>query len=308
MARVKELAYVVYETRDLAAWEGLAVGLLGMQIGSKTADGLSLRTDEKAHRWLFERGSGDDQVASGYAVDDDQDLDAIVAKLKASGFEATEGDSALAASRKVDRIVVTSDPMGNRVELVTGLADAATPFRSELVPGGYLTGACGAGHQFVLTKKIEREDYMNYYHGILGFRISDRIVQEIAPGLVADAMFLHCNPRHHTIALGELPHDKKIHHFMVQVNDRTDFGTAWDRCLSNGHPFLMTLGGHPNDQMFSFYLETPSGFALEVGWGGLTIDDEATWQFQTYDRLESWGHHPQDRELAWLQECTRVQA
>ena len=46
---------------------------------------------------------------------------------------------------------------------------------------------------------------------------------------------------------------------------------------------------HPNDQMLSFYARTPSGFAVEVGWGGRKVDD-ATWQVRTYDRTSTWGH------------------
>jgi len=56
-------------------------------------------------------------------------------------------------------------------------------------------------------------------------------------------------------------------------------------------PFEMTLGMHPNDHMFSFYVRTPSGMNVEYGWGGLVID-EATWQVQHLDKLSSWGHRP----------------
>ena len=70
-----------------------------------------------------------------------------------------------------------------------------------------------------------------------------------------------------------------------------DVGMAWDRCLQAGQPFEMTLGMHPNDNMFSFYVKTPSGFAVEYGWGGLLIDDD-TWEVQTLDRLHWWGHRP----------------
>jgi len=70
----------------------------------------------------------------------------------------------------------------------------------------------------------------------------------------------------------------------------------------------MTLGGHPNDRMFSFYVKTPSGFAIEYGWGGLTIDDEETWVVRTYDKLDIWGHFPPDRELGWLQQAKAKQA
>ena len=309
MPGIKELAYVVYEVSDLNAWEHFGVKLMGMQTGERSDGGLTLRNDAKAHRWILTQGPADDLAVSGYEVDSDAALDGLVAKLRAAGLAAAEGDAGLAAARKVDRIVVTADPMGNRIELVTNLANAPAPFRSEVLVGQFFTGACGAGHQFILTKHVPQQEAMNFYHDVLGFRISDRIVAEIAPGMVADAMFLHCNPRHHTIALGEMPHPKKTHHFMLQVTERQDVGYAWDRCLKAGQPLEMTLGSHPNDHMLSFYVKTPSGFALEYGWGGLTIDDDSAWQVKTYDCLDDWGHFNPAKELALLQQgLTKTQA
>lgn len=291
MTGVKELAYVVYEASDLADWERFSSELLGMQVGGRDAETLTLRTDEKAYRWLVQRGPADDLVASGYEVGSSAALDRIIERVRAAGLVITEGDAALAAARRVDRIAVTADPMGNRIELVTGFADAEVPFHSNVLLGGFVTGAGGAGHQVLLSKGVAREDYLAFYQGLLGFRISDLIVEELAPGIVADLIFLHCNPRHHSLALGDMPHPKRTHHFMVEVADIRDVGLAYDRCLDAGQPFEMTLGMHPNDQMFSFYVRTPSGFAVEYGWGGLLIDDD-TWQVQTLDRLHSWGHRP----------------
>lgn len=291
MTRVKELAYVVYEASSLGDWEHFAVELLGMQLADKTADAVAFRTDEKVHRWLVRQGPADDLAASGYEVESDAALDAIAARLAAAGVEVEEGGAALAASRKVDRILVTADPMGNRVELVTGFADAGTPFRSDVLLGGFVTGDGGAGHQVLLSKGVARETYLAFYEGLLGFRISDTIVEELAPGVVADLIFLRCNPRHHSVAFGDMPHPKRTHHFMVEVTDIRDVGTAYDRCMDAGQPFEMTLGMHPNDHMFSFYVQTPSGFSVEYGWGGLLVDDE-TWQVKTLDRLHSWGHRP----------------
>ncbi|MFC3986557.1 VOC family protein [Streptosporangium jomthongense] len=291
MPRVKELGYVVYEVSDLADWEHFGVELLGMPIGERTGTGFTLRTDEKAHRWIVTEGPADDLVATGYEVVDAAELDALVEKVRAAGIEVAEGDPALAAARKVERIFVTADPMGNRIELVTGLAEAATPFESAKLLGGFVTGAGGAGHQVLLAHDVPRETYLGFYIDLLGFKVSDIIVEEVTPGVVADLIFLHCNGRHHTVAFGDLPSPKRTHHFMVEVTDIRDVGRAYDRCMDTKQPFEMTLGMHPNDHMFSFYVFTPSGFSVEYGWGGLIIDDE-TWEVRTLDKLHSWGHRP----------------
>ncbi|MDS0862915.1 VOC family protein [Burkholderia pseudomultivorans] len=290
MSTVTELGYVGIEASDLAEWERFGVELLGMQRASRTDTSLSLRMDGKAHRWIVEAGSADDLAFTGYGCETDADLDAIVARLRAAGTEVDEGDAALATARKVRRIAVTADPLGNRVELYVGLADADTPFASGRLVSGFVTGAGGAGHQVLMERGMDRQVLVDWY-GLLGFRITDVIDQQLAPGIVASVTFMRCNGRHHTVALANMPFPKRMHHFMVEVGDMNDVGLAYDRCMDAKQRFEMTLGLHPNDRMFSFYVRTPSDFNVEVGWGGLMIDD-ATWQVQHLDRLSTWGHRP----------------
>lgn len=291
MTRVKELAYVVYEVSSLDDWERFGVSLLGLQAGTRTNDTLTLRTDDKAHRWICVAGPADDVAATGYEVAGDDELEALAGALRAAGADVTEGDAALAAARKVDRILLTSDPLGNRLELVTNLADAGTPFESAVMLGGFVTGAGGAGHTVVIDHGADRDKVLAFYTDVLGFAVSDFIDEEVAPGIVASVAFLHCNGRHHTVAFAGMPFGKKVHHVMTEVSDIRDVGLAYDRCMDARQPFEMTLGMHPNDKMFSFYVRTPSGFNVEYGWGGLVID-EATWQVKHLDKLSTWGHRP----------------
>jgi hypothetical protein len=82
---------------------------------------------------------------------------------------------------------------------------------------------------------------------------------------------------------------KRIHHIMVECADHNDVGLAYDRCQRAGVPIMMELGHHPNDKMFSFYMISPSGFAIEYGAGGIVVDD-ATWTVKHYTELSDWGH------------------
>lgn len=51
---------------------------------------------------------------------------------------------------------------------------------------------------------------------------------------------------------------------------------------------------HPNDQMFSFYLETPTGFQVEVGYGDVVVGED--WANDTvYGQITAWGHQPVTR-------------
>jgi biphenyl-2,3-diol 1,2-dioxygenase len=125
------------------------------------------------------------------------------------------------------------------------------------------------------------------YVNEFGFRVSDHIDWDDA-----HATFLHCNPRHHSLALVNECFGMKggqVHHMMIETTSLDDVGRAYDLIRKNGIPLALTLGRHTNDHMTSFYCGSPSGFAIEYGWGGRLIDD-AVWQAGQYDSPSIWGH------------------
>jgi hypothetical protein len=64
-----------------------------------------------------------------------------------------------------------------------------------------------------------------------------------------------------------------------------------------------TLGRHSNDFMTSFYANTPSGFFVEYGWGGRSIDPQNWTAAEMTCGPSLWGH---DRN--WLPPEGRAQA
>jgi 2,3-dihydroxybiphenyl 1,2-dioxygenase len=161
------------------------------------------------------------------------------------------------------------------------------PFVPARPMSGFMTGALGFGH--VVLRSESPAESVKLLTDALGFRISDYI---------GTMVFLHCNPRHHSIAFqprsvdSPRSRDKKMWHFMVETNVLDDVGTALDLAVKTGAPLATGMGRHSNDQMVSFYVMTPSGFEIEYGWGGRLIDD-ATWQVQRHDRGSLWGHKVQ---------------
>lgn len=290
MTSVTELAYIGIEASDLDAWQSFAVDLLGMHVAERNDSVLRLRLDDRVHRIIVRKGAADDLSFSGYECSNSAQMDSLIEVLVTNGATVEEGEAALAAARGVDRIAVTQDPHGNRLELVVGLAVADSPFGPTATRSGFFTETGGAGHMF-LNSKGDRQAMIDFY-ALLGFQMSDYIDQEIAPGMVLEGAFTHCNPRHHTLAFANMPFPKTLHHFMVEVNDMMDVGLAYDRVLAAGQPLELTLGVHSNDRMFSFYVRTPSGFSIEYGWGGLLIEDDQKWDVVTYDRTSDWGHRP----------------
>ena len=297
MTSVLELGYLGIEASDLPAWEHFAVEILGLQRADGSHAGqLGLRIDDRAQRILITQGSADDMSYVGYDCGDDAGLEAIVERLRGAGNVVEACDAQTAASRGVRRLFATSDPRGSRIELYVDLARAATPFHSDLVSSGFFTANGGLGHTFFPAAHAT----MRPFYELLGFRLSDYIQQEIAPGMLMDAAFMHCNGRHHTVAFAAFPYPKKLHHLMLEVNNRIDVGLAYDRVLAARLPLESTMGMHPNDLMFSFYAKTPSGFAIEFGAEGRLIEDDASWEVQTYDRLSIWGHKPPAEVVAGL--------
>jgi 3,4-dihydroxy-9,10-secoandrosta-1,3,5(10)-triene-9,17-dione 4,5-dioxygenase len=146
----------------------------------------------------------------------------------------------------------------------------------------------GMGHAVFFVDDLDAT--MAFYTTLLGFRISDYVTMGRTR-----LGFLHCNPRHHSLAFLHAPGGRKrAHHFMMQLQDINTMGRTYDVVEAGAAPLLTTLGQHSNDQMVSFYMRNPSGFGVEYGWGGLEIDD-ACWQVQTLEGGSTWGHKPAPR-------------
>lgn len=294
MADISSLGYLCLATNKLADWEAFAVEILGMSAVRDPRDGaLALRMDELEQRLRIEPGDDDDLVAVGWQLETADALEAYVRELAARGILTTAGDAALTASRHVEQLYVCTDPDGIRHEFFYGPAHAAQAFRSPLLRSGFVTGDLGVGHYVSAVKDYAKT--LAFHRDGLGLKVSDRIRAPLMTPhgeLPFDATFFHtATGRHHSFATAALPFPKRIHHIMVEVSDFNDVGLAYDRCLAAGVPIMMGLGHHPNDGMFSFYVITPSGFAIEFGHGGCVVDDQ-TWQVRTYSQLSDWGHAP----------------
>ena len=100
------------------------------------------------------------------------------------------------------------------------------PFHSPCPISGFVTGDQG-GHAVLSVENLEAS--MRFYCDVLGMRESDYIT--ISRGGVSfDIGFLHCNPRHHTIALAEGNGPKRLLHLMVQVDALDDVGSTYYLC------------------------------------------------------------------------------
>jgi 2,3-dihydroxybiphenyl 1,2-dioxygenase len=288
MNEIRGLGYIGLEVKDVAAWEAFATNLLGLQLSGHEADGtIRLRLDEYANRVSVHPGSADDLQYVGWEVADAGDLQSFSDRLRAAGIDVKIESSEHNRSRNAREVVSFVDPEGLRHEAFYGpLLLPEAPFNSPRPISGFVTGEQGCGH--VVLQAVDPIAYAKFFTDVLGFRISDYIDTQTPRGTVS-LVFLHCSPRHHSLAIGTRMSPGRLNHIMFEVRDVDDVGITYDLAQRSGHNITATLGRHTNDRMLSFYVATPAGFSIEYGWGGIAVND-AEWHVRRYERPSVWGH------------------
>jgi 3,4-dihydroxy-9,10-secoandrosta-1,3,5(10)-triene-9,17-dione 4,5-dioxygenase len=160
------------------------------------------------------------------------------------------------------------------------------PLHTPLV-SGFVTGAMGMGHAVVAAPDMAAS--MRFWTEVLGMRVRSSMRVPMGPDQSMWVRFLGCNPRHHTIALMESDFPGELVHFMLEVETIDDVGMLLDRCAAKGVALQAGLGRHTNDRVLSTYLVGPEDAAVEVGTGGVRVDD-ATWTSDEITKVSFWGH------------------
>jgi 3,4-dihydroxy-9,10-secoandrosta-1,3,5(10)-triene-9,17-dione 4,5-dioxygenase len=286
---IRGLAYVVAQHRDPGVWRQFGERTLGMQARDGPDGTLWLRLDERACRIVVEPGADDRYVASGWEVPDEAAFEDALRELVEAGIDVQRGDGALVRRRSCLDVAWFVDPSGNRHELALGFR---TDFSRFVSPTGttFVTGDLGMGHTALPAPNFDAT--WQFLRDTMGFRLSDLMRHSAGPGSPpARIYFLHCNcARHHSLAIAEMPSASGCIHMMLEVPDMDEIGRAIDRARQQGVKLRATLGRHVNDRMISFYIETPSGFALEYGCGGRVVDD---WRGNIVHETTApslWGH------------------
>jgi 3,4-dihydroxy-9,10-secoandrosta-1,3,5(10)-triene-9,17-dione 4,5-dioxygenase len=290
---IRSLGYLRVEATDVDAWREFGVKVLGMVAGrGPDPSAAYLRMDDLPARIVVVPGSRDRLAASGWEVADPAALERVAAALEEAGAAVKPASADELAERRVAGMIGVDDPAGNRLEIFCG---AALDTRPAISPYGnrFVTGGQGMGH--VVLPARDDAAGLRFYTEVLGFRLRDsmRLIPETLGLPPSDRplwmRFLGCGPRHHSVALAPIPAPTGLIHLMVETASLDDVGLAMDRCAKNKAPMISTLGRHANDQMISFYVRTPSGFDIEYGTGGCTVDDD-TWVARQTTAHSVWGH------------------
>jgi 2,3-dihydroxybiphenyl 1,2-dioxygenase len=293
---ITALGYIGIKSSHLDQWSRMATDLLGMQRVDRAGKVHAYRLDDRKQRLIVDGSSDAGLAVMGWEVATSAELDRLAGRLDDHGIRVTRGSRALADERHVSELISFSDPAGNLLEVFCEPELASDPFRPGRPISGFRTGALGMGHAVLNVEDIEA--LLPFYRDLLRFKVSDF-------GLTPYKLyFFHVNGRHHSFAMVGSGR-KALHHFMVEVGSLDDVGQGYDLAQLEEGRIAYGLGRHTNDHMTSFYVNTPSGFFIEYGWGGRVIDPE-TWQpHETFDGPSLWGHerlHMPDEQRKRLRE------
>jgi biphenyl-2,3-diol 1,2-dioxygenase len=284
-----KLGYLAMQTRHRDRWLKFNDDVLGLPQVDNADGSIGLQLDGARQRLMLAPGAKDDVLAVGLEFADDTALEMLQRKLAAAGVMVEAGTAELAAARGVRRLLCFADPVGTHLVAFADPAPAERAFASGFFPHGFETGDTGFGHVVLAVKDIEAAE--RFYCGLLGFAVTERLKTKLGPVEVR-GIFLHCNRRHHSLALFAIPASRRLHHFMLQAHDITDVGRALERFEQHRVPFSLGLGQHPApDSTVSFYAATPSGFDIEIGAAGHEIEPVG-WQERQLLQVSSWGHKP----------------
>ena len=193
-----------------------------------------------------------------------------------------EGSADLARDRAVLELITLEDPAGNPLEIFHGpRVDTHLPFHpGRRMFGRFLTAEGGLGHMII---KHDDLDETWAFYSLLGMRGGVEYQIPLPGGQVLEAMFMDCGERDHSLAFG-LPAKGRINHIMFEVDNLDDVMFTYAK-VKDRYPIAIDLGKHANDQMFSFYCESPSGFNVEIGYAGERAKHQSQYHVQ-----DTYGH------------------
>ena len=280
-ATITGLGYLGVQSPRAAAWREYGPAVLGLQVADEAPAGaVHLRADDRAYRLAIGPGEPEGFAYMGWELPHAEAYEAAVERVEKTGVSIQRGSDAEAALRCVRQMVWFRDPDGFRHELFYGQFASAHSFAPGRPHHGFVTGDHGLGHLAIGVRDLEAS--RRFYLDVLGFSVTDEMDAHFR------ILFLHTNPRHHSIAAVEVP-NPGLFHLMLQTRELDDVGVALDRCEALEYPVRRTLGRHPNDRTVSCYLGTPSGFDIELGWG--PIDVVPGEHVTTVEKSASlWGH------------------
>jgi len=292
---IRSLGYIGVHSQKLAEWRSFACDVMGLEDVSSRCDAgpgeAYFKLDDHPYR-LFVTPGDDERVAvCGWDTHSEDGLREVANAFEQAGVTFNWGDEALIAKRKVQNLLCFTDPAGNHHEAFWGVVSDFRAFNSTTGVAGFITGEQGMGHIVLPAPNFDATT--QFFTDVLGFGLSDLMKIRFTPDPeepVKRLWFMHCNARHHSLGLFEMPMPTGCVHLMLEAKDVDEVGRCNDRRIAAGVKLTGTLGRHANDHMVSFYMRSPSGFDVEYGAEGRTISDWSDYAVFESTVASFWGH------------------
>jgi 2,3-dihydroxyethylbenzene 1,2-dioxygenase len=264
---VTELGYLGFSVSDGEAWKKYACETVGMELDDRgEANRFHLRMDQWSRRITIDVTGEDDLSYVGWRVATPDKLEEMALTLKGAGVDFTWGSEEETQERNVLGLIKLVSPGGIPTEIFhTPQVDVGKPFHpGRPMYGRFLTGDQGIGHCILNEPDVQKA--LEFYK-LLGMSGGVNYKLAMPNGMIAQPVFMHCNDRQHSLAFGLGPMEKRFNHLMIEYTDLDDVGLVHDNIRKQGIDVALQLGKHANDQAYTFYAATPSGWLLEMGWG-----------------------------------------
>ncbi|GLV24696.1 VOC family protein [Sphingobium sp. TomTYG45] len=288
MSYLQSLGYVGIGASDLLAWRRFATSVVGLGAGGAGEDAADRYwMDEFSYRLAVHEDLRDDILYAGWEVADESALVCLGRRLDDMGVAWEWGAADDRRQRRVTGFIRFKDPNGMISEAFYGpRTERERLFHGPALRSKFVTGDMGFGHLALAVTDMKAN--LDFYVEGLGFGFSDTLVREIG-GQELEVHFIGCSPRHHSLALAPLDLGKTLAHLMLEVEDIDGVGLALDAAMQAQVSIPATLGRHVNDNVVSFYMDTPSGFQIEFGCEGRRVD-RSSWRRERHYEGTVWGH------------------
>ena len=292
---IKSLGYIGVSSLQTGAWREFACNVMGLEDVSERCDAQPdeayFKMDDHPYRLFVTPGDVETLQVCGWETNSAEGLQEVADALAHAGVDFTWGDTALISRRRVQNVLSFKDPSGNQHEAFWGVVSDFRKFNSATGVQHFVTGEQGMGH--IVLPAPNFDETVAFLSDVLGFGLSDLMKLRFTPDPnepVTRLWFMHCNQRHHSLGLFEMPMPAGCVHMMLEVNDVDEVGRCNDRRIAAEVKLTGTLGRHANDHMVSFYMRSPSGFDVEIGAEGRTVSNWSDYQVFESTVASFWGH------------------
>jgi 2,3-dihydroxy-p-cumate/2,3-dihydroxybenzoate 3,4-dioxygenase len=287
MINLHDIRYLRVGTTDIESAIKFTTDIIGLQLVAREGKAAYFRSDKvqvpgdtRDHTLVLFEGDPADQTI-GFELKNPGDFDAVASALEAAGRPVHIGTASECESRRARAFVASTDPSGNKIEIV------ARPYNSGVryFPGRD-AGITGFSHIGLFSTDTARDS--KFWSEICNARVSDWI---------GDTTFMRINTMHHSVVLTPSK-SIGIQHINHQVESVDDVMRSYYFLRERNLKIVYGPGRHPISTAIMVYFEGPDGMVFEYSCDVKHIrpEDEATHrprQF-SYDHYngDMWGSRP----------------